>query len=141
MNTSDMLKSSQYEKELGYSDTEVGKEELKQDKIRELEEVKEKQQKKIKLTAVKILKKKKKLLKKIIKKKRKKLKIKKSIALQSEIARRKLLIETVKKKNRSVAILRKIEDKITPAFSEEHSIFGDRPKKQKPTFLRIGGLI
>ena len=43
-------------------------------------------------------------------------------ALKAEIVRRKLILALLKER-RPVAIMRKIEDKIPPAFSEEHSMF------------------
>ena len=57
--------------------------------------------------------------------------------LRAEIVRRKLLqaLRSKTDERRPVAIMRRITDKIQPAFSEEHSMFGGHPKKQKPTFL------
>lgn len=70
------------------------------------------------------------------KKKEKKLELeKRKTALQAEIVRRKLLQAIVSKQKRPVAIMRRITDKIPPAFSEENSMFGSHPKKQKPSFL------
>lgn len=67
------------------------------------------------------------------------LKIKqKKDSLKAEISRRKLLMglrDKVMKQKRPVAIMRKIEDKIPSAFSEDNSMLGNYPKKQRPTFL------
>jgi len=54
-------------------------------------------------------------------------------ALRAEIVRRKLLLalrDKAEKQRRPVAIMRKIDDKIPPAFSEEHSMLGKKEKKQ-----------
>ncbi len=73
--------------------------------------------------------------KKIEKKLKKELLKRKKVALQAEIARRKLLQALVSKKERSSSVLRRIEDKIPNVMVKR------RNEEIKPTFLGKGGLI
>ncbi len=135
MSTEDMLKSSEYEKEMGYYDTEIGKEDLRQRKIEARKESLKKQIKTIK----KISKKSPKIIRKFLKgklkkaKKKKKLELKK--AIQAEIGRRRLLQAIISKQKRPVNVLARIEDKIPNVLVKR------RDEEIKPSFLRKGGLI
>ncbi len=142
MVTKDMLKSSELEKELGFEETEIGKEVLRQRKALERKESLKKQIKTIKKISKeippKIAKELRKKIRKLKKAGKKKKKLELKAALQAAIGRQRLLQALVAKK-RPVSILRRVEDKIPSVFINGiHR--GEQPRKQL-SFLGRGRVL